>query len=42
MRHPLRGLLIGPLAAPVAYWIGVLIWDSSTRGASMHFRHWTN
>ena len=26
MRHPLRGLLIGPLAAPVAYWIGVLIW----------------
>lgn len=25
MRHPLRGLLIGPLVAPVAYWIGVLL-----------------
>lgn len=25
MRHPIRGLLIGPLVAPVAYWIGVLM-----------------
>lgn len=25
MRHPIRGLLIGPLVAPVAYWIGVLL-----------------
>lgn len=25
MRHPRRGLLIGPLVAPVAYWIGVLL-----------------
>ena len=24
MRHPIRGLLIGPLVAPVAYWIGVI------------------
>lgn len=22
MRHPIRGLLIGPLVAPIAYWIG--------------------
>lgn len=26
MRRPVRGLLIGPLAAPLAYWIGILIW----------------
>ncbi|MEO8653093.1 MAG: hypothetical protein ABI409_03115 [Ramlibacter sp.] len=26
MRHPIRGLLIGPLAAPFAYWIGVMAW----------------
>ncbi len=26
MRHSIRGLLIGPLVAPVAYWIGVMIW----------------
>ncbi len=25
MRHPVRGLLIGPLVAPIAYWIGVMI-----------------
>lgn len=25
MRHPVRGLLIGPLVAPIAYWIGVLL-----------------
>ena len=24
MRHPIRGLLIGPLVAPLAYWIGVM------------------
>lgn len=24
MRHPLRGLLIGPMIAPIAYWIGVM------------------
>lgn len=24
MRHPVRGLLIGPLVAPIAYWIGVM------------------
>jgi hypothetical protein len=24
MRHPIRGLLIGPMIAPVAYWIGVV------------------
>lgn len=24
MRHPIRGLLIGPMAAPMAYWIGVM------------------
>lgn len=23
MRHPVRSLLIGPMIAPVAYWIGV-------------------
>lgn len=22
MRHPVRGLLIGPMVAPIAYWIG--------------------
>lgn len=32
MRHPLRGLLIGPLVAPVAYWIGVLLF--ARRGSS--------
>jgi hypothetical protein len=25
MRHPIRGLLIGPFVAPVAYWMGVLL-----------------
>lgn len=25
MRHPIRALLVGPLVAPVAYWIGVLL-----------------
>jgi hypothetical protein len=24
MRHPIRGLLIGPLVAPIAYWIGMM------------------
>lgn len=24
MRHPIRGLLIGPMIAPLAYWIGVM------------------
>ena len=24
MRHPIRGLLIGPLVAPIAYWIGAM------------------
>jgi hypothetical protein len=24
MRHPLRGLLIGPVVAPIAYWIGLM------------------
>ena len=24
MRHPIRELLIGPLVAPIAYWIGVI------------------
>lgn len=24
MRHPIRGLLIGPMIAPIAYWIGVM------------------
>jgi len=24
MRHPIRGLLIGPLIAPIAYWVGVM------------------
>ncbi len=24
MRHPIRGLLIGPMIAPVAYWIGIM------------------
>lgn len=28
MRHPIRGLLIGPLIAPVAYWIGVMAYGS--------------
>jgi hypothetical protein len=23
MRHPIRGLLVGPLVAPIVYWIGV-------------------
>lgn len=33
MRHPLRGLLIGPLVAPLAYWIGVLLFvRRSSRG----------
>jgi hypothetical protein len=33
MRHPIRGLLIGPLVAPVAYWIGVLAnaWRNGAR-----------
>ena len=26
MCHPIRGLLIGPLVAPFAYWIGVMAW----------------
>lgn len=25
MRHPIRGLVIGALVAPIAYWIGVLL-----------------
>src|SRR5574341_1728756 len=24
MRHPIRGLLVGPMVAPFAYWIGVM------------------
>ena len=24
MRHPIRGLLIGPMIAPIAYWTGVM------------------
>mgnify|MGYP001614472626 FL=1 len=33
MRHPIRGLLIGPMVAPVAYWIGVVAyaWVSDFR-----------
>ena len=33
MRHPIRGLLIGPMVAPVAYWIGVVAyaWISDFR-----------
>ena len=26
MRHPIRGLLIGPMVAPIAYWIGVMVY----------------
>ena len=26
MRHPLRGFLIGPLAVPLAYWLGGLVY----------------
>lgn len=25
MRHPVRGFLVGPLLAPLAYWLGVLL-----------------
>ncbi|MBI2220275.1 MAG: hypothetical protein HYU53_03610 [Acidobacteria bacterium] len=25
MRHPIRGLLVGPLAAPIGYWAGVVV-----------------
>ena len=32
MHHPLRGLLIGPLAAPVVYWIGFIVY-ATARGA---------
>ena len=33
MRHTIRGLLIGPLVAPVAYWIGVMLFvRRSARG----------
>lgn len=33
MRHPIRGLLIGPTVAPFAYWIGVMVygWRSEFR-----------
>ena len=33
MRHPIRGLLIGPTVAPIAYWIGVMVygWVSDFR-----------
>lgn len=33
MRHPIRGLLIGPMVAPIAYWIGVVAyaWVSDFR-----------
>ena len=33
MRHPIRGLLIGPVVAPIAYWIGVVVyaWVSDFR-----------
>lgn len=33
MRHPIRGLLICPLVAPLAYWLGVLghAWSSDFR-----------
>lgn len=33
MRHPIRGLLIGPMVAPIAYWIGVMAyaWGSDFR-----------
>jgi hypothetical protein len=33
MRHPIRGLLVGPLVAPIAYWIGVTAyaWGSDFR-----------
>ena len=24
MRHPIRGLLVGPVVAPIAYWMGVM------------------
>lgn len=24
MRHPIRGLLVGPMIAPIAYWVGVM------------------
>jgi hypothetical protein len=26
MRHPIRGLLIGPLVVPIAYWIGLTVY----------------
>jgi len=31
MRHPIRGLLIGPLVVPIGYWIGVMAyaWTSN-------------
>ncbi|GEM_PF-2538409 len=33
MRHPVRGFLIGPIVAPIAYWIGVMAyaWFSDFR-----------
>lgn len=33
MRHPIRGLLVGPAVAPIAYWIGVMAyaWSSDLR-----------
>lgn len=38
MRHPLRGLLIGPLVAPFAYWVGVLLFAQRDAGGLDFFR----
>ena len=36
MRHPVRALLVGPVAVPLAYWLGILVY-----GLMSHFRfHW--
>lgn len=26
MKHPVRGLFLAPLPAPLAYWLGILTW----------------
>ncbi len=26
MRHPVRALLVGPIAVPLAYWLGILVY----------------
>ena len=37
MRHPLRGLLIGPMFVPLAYWVGVMVFVQS---GDSHFSAW--